>query len=181
MDLITQPLILEALAEGGAKGKAEGRADMLLHPFRQRFGAFPEGVEVKVGSAPLPGIWRRGRMPRSMHESLTMSSEMEAQAERRTCARETVCVGIVRSEIGVKRMLRIGQHAEIHNAPKREGFPDLAEPVTAGPSQQCLSRDHGAEGATQSWQRICRLEVPGSRPAHQAEVPLSINAKRLTH
>ena len=56
MDLITQPLILEALAEGEAKGKAEGRADLLLHLFRQRFGAIPEGVEVKVRSAPLPDL-----------------------------------------------------------------------------------------------------------------------------
>ncbi len=56
MDLITQPLILEALAEGEAKGKAEGRADLLLRLFRQRFGAIPEGVEVKVRSAPLPGL-----------------------------------------------------------------------------------------------------------------------------
>ena len=60
MDLITQPLILDALAEGEAKGKAEGeakgRADFLLHLFRQRFGAIPEGVEVKVRSAPLPDL-----------------------------------------------------------------------------------------------------------------------------
>ena len=56
MDLITQPLILEALAEGEAKGKAEGRADLLLRLFRQRFGAIPEGVEVKVRSAPLPDL-----------------------------------------------------------------------------------------------------------------------------
>ena len=56
MDLITQPLILEALAEGEAKGKAEGRADLLLRLFRQRFGAIPEGVEVKVRSAPLADL-----------------------------------------------------------------------------------------------------------------------------
>ena len=51
-DLITQPLILEALAEG----KVEGRADLLLRLFRQRFGAIPEGVEVKVRSAPLQDL-----------------------------------------------------------------------------------------------------------------------------
>ena len=64
MDLITQPLILEALAEGEAEGKAEGkakgeakgRADLLLRLFRQRFGAIPEGVEVKVRSAALPDL-----------------------------------------------------------------------------------------------------------------------------
>ena len=60
MDLITQPLILEALAEGKAEGKVEGeakgKADLLLHLFRQRFGAVPEGVEVKVRSAPLPDL-----------------------------------------------------------------------------------------------------------------------------
>ena len=102
MDLITQPLILEALAEGKAegeakgkaegkaegeakgkaegkaegeaKGKAEGRADLLLRLFRQRFGAIPEGVEVKVRSAPLPDLDTRGRMPCSMRGSLTTSS-----------------------------------------------------------------------------------------------------------
>ena len=52
MDLITQPLILDALAEGEAKG----RADFLLHLFRQRFGAIPDGVELKVRSAPLPDL-----------------------------------------------------------------------------------------------------------------------------
>ena len=51
-DLITQPLVLEALAEGEAKG----RADLLFHLSRQRFGAIPESVEVKVGSAPLPDL-----------------------------------------------------------------------------------------------------------------------------
>ena len=60
MDLITQPLILDALAEGVAKGKAEGeakgRADILLHLFRQRFAAIPEGVEVKVRSAQPPDL-----------------------------------------------------------------------------------------------------------------------------
>ena len=76
MDLITQPLILDALAEGEAKGKAkgkaegeakgraegeakgkaEGRADLLLHLFRQRFGSIPEGVEVKVRSAQPPDL-----------------------------------------------------------------------------------------------------------------------------
>ena len=56
MDVITQPLILDALAEGEAKGEAKGRADLLLHLFRQRFGAIPEGVEVKVRSAPLPDL-----------------------------------------------------------------------------------------------------------------------------
>ena len=55
-DLITQPLILDALAEGEAKGRAEGRADILLHLFRQRFGAIPEGVEVKVRSAQRPDL-----------------------------------------------------------------------------------------------------------------------------
>ena len=52
MDLITQPLILEALAEGEAKG----RGDSPLHRFRQRFGSIPEGVEVKVRSAPRPDL-----------------------------------------------------------------------------------------------------------------------------
>ena len=60
MDLITQPLILDALAEGEArgeaKGKAEGRADLLLHLFRQRFGSIPEGVEVKVRAAQPPDL-----------------------------------------------------------------------------------------------------------------------------
>ena len=68
MDLITQPLILDALAEGVAKGKAEGkaegeakgraegRADLLLHLFRQRFGSIPEGVEVKVRAAQPPDL-----------------------------------------------------------------------------------------------------------------------------
>ncbi len=56
MDLITQPLILDALAEGEAKGETKGRADLLLRLFRQRFGAIPESVEVKVRSAPLPDL-----------------------------------------------------------------------------------------------------------------------------
>ncbi len=59
MDLITQPLIPEALAEGKAEGKVEGRADLPLRLLRQRFGAIPEGVDVKVRSAPLqyPEAW----------------------------------------------------------------------------------------------------------------------------
>ncbi len=48
MDLIRQPPVLDAPAEGEAKG----RAVLLLHLFRQRFGEIPEGVEAKVRSAP---------------------------------------------------------------------------------------------------------------------------------
>ena len=62
-DRITQPLIPEALAEGEAEGEAKGRADLLLHLFRQRFGAIPEGVEVKVRSAQLPGSGGVGGCP----------------------------------------------------------------------------------------------------------------------
>ena len=117
MDLITQPLILDALAEGEAKGmaegeakgraegeakgKAEGRADLLLHLFRQRFGSIPEGVEVKVRSAQ-PPIWRHGRMPCLMRGSLTTSSRMEAPAERRTGAQEASCAGLAQSEAAAR-------------------------------------------------------------------------------
>ena len=76
LNLIRQPQIIEAveeawadgeakgLAAGEAKGKAEGRAEGmsegmsegLLRLFRRRFGEIPEGVEVKVRSAPLPDL-----------------------------------------------------------------------------------------------------------------------------
>ena len=64
VNLIRQPQIIEAVekawAEGEAEGKAEGRAEGmpegLLRLFRRRFGAVPEGVELKVRSAPLPDL-----------------------------------------------------------------------------------------------------------------------------
>ena len=37
------------------KGKPK-KSDLLLHLFRQRFGAIPEGVEVKIRSAPPPDL-----------------------------------------------------------------------------------------------------------------------------
>ena len=60
VNLIGQPQIIEAVekawAEGEAEGKAEGKAEGLLRLFRRRFGAVPEGVELRVRSAPLPDL-----------------------------------------------------------------------------------------------------------------------------
>ena len=103
----------------------------------------------------------------------TTSSGMEVPAERRMGSPEAGCAGMVRSEAAARRVLRIGQHLEIHCAPKRGSLPDLAMIGTAGVSRPCLPRDHSTTGAAQSSQRICRAEVQGSRQ------PLSVLPRAL--
>ncbi len=53
MGVITQPLMLDAVEKGMAKGRAEGMSGLLLHQCRQRFGAIPKDAELRVRSAPL--------------------------------------------------------------------------------------------------------------------------------
>ena len=84
MSLITRPLIWGALAEGAVKGtderNARGRADLPRYLFRQRFVVIPEGVEVKVGSVPLPEMeaWEDALLDA---QSLTLFSGMEAPTD----------------------------------------------------------------------------------------------------
>ena len=89
-------------------------------------------------------------MPCLMRGRLTTSSGMEAQAERRTGAREAGCATMARSEAAARRARRIGQHLEFHYAPKLERFLDLAVVGTAGHSRHCLPRDHSTTGVAES-------------------------------
>ena len=59
VNLIRQPQFIEAVEKAWTEGEAEGEAKMaegLLRLFRRRFGTVPEGVELKVRSAPLPDL-----------------------------------------------------------------------------------------------------------------------------
>ena len=51
MDLITQPLILEALAEGEARGKTEGKASTPMRLPGRRFGPLPASTRIQVDAA----------------------------------------------------------------------------------------------------------------------------------
>ena len=110
MDLITQPLILDALAEGEAKGRAEGEGQR-RDQGKSGFAASPVSTALRRHSRGRGGersgrrsrrIWRHGRMPCLMRGSLTTFSRMEAPAERRTGAREASCAGLARSEAAAR-------------------------------------------------------------------------------
>ena len=118
-------------------------------------------------------------MPCSMRRSLMTCSGMEALAERPIGSPEAGSAGMVRSEAAARAEHPVEPGNPLR--PNHGSFPDLALIGTAGLSRQCLPRDHSATGAAQSWKRIRRLGNPGSRKAHRAEPPISINAKRLTH